>query len=306
VPERDSDFSSLGLTRTCYIAFIEKIDQQKYQNEGSEHGREPKQNGRSAPLSSGECSAGEPIPDAESSHNPGTIGLPAYWENPDPLYYFDRWDLSPLPSDALKRIQARLLKVHADFLDNKAGDIPEIECWRRAYDIFAREFARARKSEEGVLTGRIPAMVADAGTSGRWKWGRNGLDQAFGQYNERLGSGWYSSGYIRRFLRILEGRIAEWRGKLILQSIDTTAQRPKRRGRPSDIDNSNKVARLVEELGSDWLTKPMELAGRMDTLELPIDPRWRKEGVDTWVDKMEMDPPNFIRLIRDRLKGTKK
>jgi hypothetical protein len=147
--------------------------------------------------------------------NESADSLPAYWKNPTPLHYFDRWPLLQLEPDAIARIKRGLLKVHADFLEGKTGDAPEVYCWRSAYDVFAVEFDKARLLTEDLLTKEIPAMVADAGASGRWKWGRNSLEGPEGQFTERLGSEFYPGAIHRYFMKVLKGRTTEWQGALI-------------------------------------------------------------------------------------------
>ena len=69
--------------------------------------------------------------------------LPPYWDHPTPLHYSDRWFLEGLGPASRSQIKAGLRKVHAEFLEDKAGELPEIHCWRRAYDVFAIQFEEA-------------------------------------------------------------------------------------------------------------------------------------------------------------------
>jgi hypothetical protein len=143
--------------------------------------------------------------------------LPPYWGDPTPLHYFDRWPLEGLGSASRSQIKAGLRKVHAEFLEDKAGELPEIHWWCRAYDVFAIQFEEASLLTEDIIRKTIPAMVADAGASGRWASGRSSSIMPSGDRAQRLGQEYYHPDRIRVFLRLIEGRIVEWSGKLDLQ-----------------------------------------------------------------------------------------
>jgi hypothetical protein len=163
---------------------------------------------------------------------PGTIQnaplpLPPYWADPTPLYYFERWPLQELSGLAKGRIKAKLSKIHADILENKAGERPEIDGWRRAYNVFASAFEAANLLTKDLIRKNIPEMVADAGTSGRWPLGRFSSIKPSGDRSQPLGQEFYHSGRIQLFFKYIEGRIVEWSGKLDLQHSkeDGDAQR---------------------------------------------------------------------------------
>jgi hypothetical protein len=147
----------------------------------------------------------------------GKANLPRYWDDPTPLHYFDCWPLEGLGSASRSQIKARLLKVHAEFLENQTGELPEIHCWRRAYDVFAIQFEEASLLTEDIIRKTIPAMVADAGVSGRWTFGRFSSIMPSGDRAQRLGQEYYHPDRIRLFFKFIEGRIVEWSGKLDLQ-----------------------------------------------------------------------------------------
>ncbi|MGD0777947.1 MAG: hypothetical protein ABSC05_34615 [Candidatus Solibacter sp.] len=147
----------------------------------------------------------------------GKVDLPPYWDDPTPLHYFDRWPLEGLGSASRSQIKASLRKVHADFLEDKAGELPEVYCWRRAYDVFAIQFEEANLLTEDIIRKTIPAMVADAGASGRWAFGRCSSITPSGDCAQRLGQEYYHPDHIRLFFKFIEGRIVEWSGKLDLQ-----------------------------------------------------------------------------------------
>lgn len=143
--------------------------------------------------------------------------LPPYWEDPTPVYYFERWPLQALRGPAKGRIKAKLAKIHADILENKAGQRPEIEGWRWAYNVFASEFEAANLLTEDLIRKTIPEMVADAGTSGRWAFGHFSSIIPSGDRSQRLGQEFYHPGRIWLFFKYIEGRIVEWSGKLDLR-----------------------------------------------------------------------------------------
>jgi hypothetical protein len=118
---------------------------------------------------------------------PSAPSMPPYWEDPTPAYYFERWPLQALKGPAKGKIKAELAKIHADILENKAGERPEIDGWRRAYNVFASAFEAANLLTEDLIRKTIPEMVADAGTSGRWPLGRFSSIMPSGDSSQRLG-----------------------------------------------------------------------------------------------------------------------
>lgn len=171
-----------------------------------------------APLTvdSHESSAPGAIPAMDGAPS-AKVDLPPYLDDPTPLHYFDRWPLEGLGAASRSQIKASLRKVHAEFLENKAGDLPEIHCWRRAYDVFAIQFEEASLLTEDIIRKTIPAMVADAGASGRWAFGRFSSIMPSGDRAQRLGQEYYHPDRIRLFFKFIEGRIVELSGKLDVQ-----------------------------------------------------------------------------------------
>ena len=133
------------------------------------------------------------------------------------MYYFERWPLQALSGPAKGRIKAELAKIHAYILENKAGERPEIDGWRRAYDVFARAFEAANLLTEDLIRKTIPEIVADAGTSGRWALGRFSSVMPSGDRSQGLGQEYYHPGRIWLFFKYIEGRIVEWSGILDFQ-----------------------------------------------------------------------------------------
>jgi hypothetical protein len=200
----------------------------------------------------------ETLAQAVGLAEPGTIqnaalSLPPYWEDPTPVYYFERWPLQALSGLAKGQIKAELAKIHADILENKAGERPEIDGWRRAYNVFASAFEAANLLTEDLIRKTIPEMVADAGTSGRWPLGRFSSILPSGDHSQRLGQEFYHPGRIWLFFKYIEGRIVEWGGKLDLQHSkeDRGAQQPT--GEPTragDAHNSTQSSSAAWLAGS--------------------------------------------------------
>jgi hypothetical protein len=160
--------------------------------------------------------------DASSQQPP----LPPYWDRPDPLFYFETWDLALLSDKQRSEIKAGLLTIHAAFLEGQTSDPPEIQCWRRAYDVLAKRFFAADALTEDLIKDGIPTMVLDASTSGRWMWGRNSCQFASGDICFRFGNEYYPESFVSRYyLLYLEGRLGHWRAKLLLAhgSVDAPA-----------------------------------------------------------------------------------
>jgi hypothetical protein len=129
-----------------------------------------------------------------------------------------------------------LLKIHGHFLES-TRDLPEVDCWRHAYNVFAHEFSKRHRLTDELVSQEIPRMVADAGASGRWKWGRYGLQSPMGDCIEKLGAEFYVPWFIHGyFLRFLEGRINHWRGMMIVVSAgaESVNRKPGRATRALD------------------------------------------------------------------------
>jgi len=137
--------------------------------------------------------------------------VPEYWENPTPLFYFEKWDLRALSPRQRNEIKAKLFAVHASRLEGNTGDPPEVSCWRRAYDIFAEQFLQVGALTKDLLAEGIPAMVLDASASGRWLFGRSGVQLPYDVFRIPFGNEFYAEHLIfRLYLPLLQGRIAEW------------------------------------------------------------------------------------------------
>jgi hypothetical protein len=80
-----------------------------------------------------------------------------------------------------------------------------------------------------------------------------------------------------------------------------------RRGRPSKLEKHMQVADMVAQLGVDWKdgVNLKRLAEWMDSSEIPVDSRFHKKRVYTWIDKLDIDQVNFIKAIEHRLKLAK-
>lgn len=167
--------------------------------------------------------------DVRSSQTPmnESVGppLPPYWEKPTPLFYFEKWDLKGLKPKDQSQIKHHLRAIHAGFLEGGTGDQPHIDCWRRAYDVLAKVLFEASLLTEDLVTNGIPAMVADAGASGRWQWGRSSFKEPNSDFTERFGNEFFAPWYIHSyFLPYLEGRIFEWQGKLLIQTDERAGE----------------------------------------------------------------------------------
>ncbi len=81
-----------------------------------------------------------------------------------------------------------------------------------------------------------------------------------------------------------------------------------RRGRPGRPEAHARVADMVAEIGDDWKSDVnlRRLAEWMDSGNLQVDKRWRQTFADTWADKLDLEPGNFVKAIEYRLKQAKK
>ena len=157
----------------------------------------------------------KPLVELEDSTKSVASVLPPYWENPTPLFHFAKWELKGLRSEDQSQIKHDLRAIHAAFLEGKTSDQPQVDCWRSAYDGFAKVLFEARLLTVDLVTNGIPAMVADAGATGRWHWGRYSSNALGADFTERFGNEFFVPGYIHSyFLPNLAGRIFEWQGKL--------------------------------------------------------------------------------------------
>jgi hypothetical protein len=145
---------------------------------------------------------------------------------PDPLHYFQTWNLAGIPGRGLSRIQAGLLGIHGTHVDARFPDPPG--CWREAYDLIAQEFNSASLLSDDLVQTGIPEIVADACASGGW-YG-TGWSQARPSaiYSLRLGAQYYPLWRHSEFLQELEGRMTHWRGQMLLASSDESKTTPSR------------------------------------------------------------------------------
>jgi len=79
-------------------------------------------------------------------------------------------------------------------------------------------------------------------------------------------------------------------------------------GRRPQSDAHKRVASKVASFENDWKSpeKLARLAKWMDSEGIPLDKRLRSRGVDSWVEKLEADPVNFIKAIDYRQRRAKK
>jgi hypothetical protein len=146
-----------------------------------------------------------PVDDTENEPHLIAAGPP--FDLPD-------WSSTGFSVQARSRVQAGLLEIHGDFLDDKiAGGA---ECWRRAYDLIAEQFAAAGRLSEETINIAIPAVVADACAAFGWFEDGWGQVRPTGIFSERLGSQFYPLWRSSAFREALGGRIAHWRGRLFL------------------------------------------------------------------------------------------
>jgi hypothetical protein len=225
-------------------------------------------------------------------------------ETPNPLLYVDRWPLEGLPTRARQRIRAELLEIHGNVLDeNVRGE----ESWRRTYDVIAEAYAGAGLLSDDLLTHGIPGMVADAAAGGGWSNEPSGQVRPTGIFNTRLGSQFYPLWRYQVMVESLGGRIAHWGGRMFMCSSHSSANEP-RRGRRPLTDTHNRVASIVADLGPGWKqgANLQRLAEWMDSELIAVEARSRKGGIDTWVEKLEVDRGNFIKAIQYCLSRAKK
>lgn len=226
-------------------------------------------------------------------------------ESSTPLMYFLAWPLDGLSADTRRALRSDLLQIHGSHLD---GTIGYVECCRLTYDLIAGKFDPAGLLSEEVLQRSIPEMVADASDGGGWSAEPMGRTEPTAIFNVRLGSQFYPPWRVEALLESLEGRISHWSGRLLLNpsfSLDGGS----RRGRRPQSEEHRRVASMVESLGGNWRSDPeklLQLAERMDLEGVPLDKRSRMKGVESWLDKHEGDPVNFIKTIKYRLRRAKK
>jgi hypothetical protein len=224
---------------------------------------------------------------------------------PNPLLYFPASTVEGLTRDATRRIGSGLLEIHGAFLDREFRE--SIECWHRAYDLVAGEFDNAGMLSEELLSGTITEIVADAAAGGAWFSEPLGQVRPTGIFNLRLGSQFYPLWRYQALVESLVGRIAHWRGRVLLHSSHLTPQEP-RRGRRPLTEEHKSLASLVAALGPDWKcgANLQRLAEWMDSAPIRVEARSRKAGIETWVEKLVVSQANFIKAIEYRLRQAKK
>jgi len=169
-----------------------------------------------------------------------------YWKDPTPLFYLDTWDLAAFSGGDITKIKAGLLTIHAAFLENRLGEDELIECWRRAFDVFAITFFERGVLCESVMRDAIPMMVMDATASAMWGAAKHGTPVPVRGCSAKFGNEYYPEGFIAEyFFRRVDGRILDWRGRLLLARLaEPTPNRqnltkPGRRGRPRIHPNAH-------------------------------------------------------------------
>lgn len=221
-----------------------------------------------------------------------------------PLFYCETWPFEGLSNGARKRIQARLLETHGDFLDDAKGQ--RTPYWIRAYDLIAGEFAADGLLTEDAAERQIPAIAADAGAGGGWL--EEGWAQArpSGVFSERLGSQFYAPWRRAEFLKALEGERNRWHGRMLLKPAGNVDGVP-RRGRRPQTDAHNQVAKMVADLGPDWKgeTNLKRLAEWMDSRPIALDKRVRDQRFEGWREYLELEPEKFVKAIEYRLTRAK-
>jgi hypothetical protein len=82
----------------------------------------------------------------------------------------------------------------------------------------------------------------------------------------------------------------------------------KKRGRPANASQHKSVAAKVEGIGADWKdpTNLKRLAEWMDAEKIPLDRRFLSDGIDSWAEKVDCEPEEFIKAIMYRLNAAKK
>jgi len=222
----------------------------------------------------------------------------------DPLKYFLNWPLEGLSAKARRSISSDLLGIHAARLE---GTRDCAECCRRAYDLIAEEFDRAGLLREVLLRESIPEMIADASGGGDWSLEPMGRAEPTGIFNVRFGSQFYPPWRVETILESLEGRRSYWNGRLMLKA-SLSSEPGSGPGRRPQSDAHKRVASKVASFENDWKSpeKLARLAKWMDSEGIPLDKRLRSRGVDSWVEKLEADPVNFIKAIDYRQRRAKK
>jgi hypothetical protein len=165
-----------------------------------------------------------------------------------PLRYYQLWSLDGLSFRALKRLRAGLLQIHGDFLDDQTS--ADVDCWRRAYDLIAEEFAAAGLLSDQTVTEKVPEIAADASAGGGWFESGWTHVEPSGIFSKRIGSEFYPPWRRDAFLEALRGRVSYWRGRLLLDAAAVPGV--SMRGRKPKSDAHRQVAPLVAQLGPEW------------------------------------------------------
>jgi hypothetical protein len=197
-----------------------------------------------------------------------------------------------------------LLEIHGARLD---GTNDYVECCRRTYDLIAGKFDGAGLLSEEALQRSIPETVADASAGGGWSAKPIGRTEPTAIFNVRFGSQFYPPWRVEAFLESLKGRISHWSGRLELNP-SSSIESGSGRGRRPQSEEHKRVASKVASLGNDWknLENPARLAKWMDSEGIHIDKRSRDGGYDTWAEKCQFDPVNFVKAIEYRLSRARK
>lgn len=204
-------------------------------------------------------------------------------ENSDPLLYFPVWPLENLSAQGRNRIKVGLTEIHGAFLDDKVEN--EVECWRRAYDLIADEFNRARLLSEDLVNNRIPEMIADIVAGGGWSDEPMGRARPTAVFSVRLGSQFYPLWRRVSFLESLRGRIAHWSSRPLMKGRATTPLPPPR---PSRILKAHRRAILKDFMKKNSLDSMDALARALGVSKTALNGMIRGDRKRYSVDKLAL------------------
>ena len=217
---------------------------------------------------------------------------------PSPVMYFASWPVSHLNGATQQGIRSGLLKIHGRWLDARRPD-PE-DYRRQAFHLIADQFERAEALTEEVVRVQVPGMVADADGGAGWSPEPRARRIPSALFSERLGSLFYLSWRRSEFLECLSGRITHWMAHV-------SPPQSGRRGRKPQTEAHKRVAAMVRDIGDGWRNDVAlkRLAEWMDSEGIPLDASGAEDGVVTWLDRLDLSPPNFVKAIEYRLRAKK-
>jgi hypothetical protein len=182
---------------------------------------------------------------------------PAYYQNPDPVFYFRHTEVPGLTAQQRKSLEAALLESHAFYVDTAAQDLSgSIQTLTRAFDAVAQEFQNANLLSDMAVDQEIPRLIVDASACGRWRYPNTWFKRTE-VLTQEFGRVWINPKDLASFFKLLNGRMAYWRAQAIrkqatpsLGAVRTVSKR--QRGYAAQADDHAKVVEALAPFGEEW------------------------------------------------------